>query len=129
MAALIRFPDVEKLLPPLLRPELVTAWPGVYVGRDRAADQPLAVLLRRQGGTPRRLTDSPRVGFTVWAPDDDQANELALDTVAALWRLNGNGTLSRLSMTGLAEIQDNSTPYRRRYFNADFRLRGKDITA
>lgn len=127
MTYAVTFDDVEVTIPAALRAAL-TAWPDLYVGRNTPTPtRPYMILVRRQGGIPRRVYDQPRLGFDVWAPTDQEANDLSRDLVRAMYALDARGEIKALSMSGPSEIPNADTVSRIRYLSADFRTRGSTL--
>lgn len=127
LPAKVIFPDVELLLTGLLREE----FPEVeYIGRRvprggvdelSANDYGSLIIVRRQGGESyTSLLDRPLVGFNVYARSEKGASDLAREVRAAVHRFPD---LKRVRTSGPAEATTD-TNHERRYFTADFTLKG-----
>lgn len=124
----ITFPDAEMQMAAWLREALVPRYPGIYVGRNQPPDKkprPFLVLIRRQGGNlVGRLLDNPRLGITVWGPNDADSNRLAGDVVVALSHLEMTSRLPRLSVSGPSEITVPDSDLSRRFLSVSYLARG-----
>lgn len=117
--------DVEIAVPKWLREALSASWPGLLIGRREPANAPARmVLVRRQGGGSTYVTfDRPRLGISVWAPTDLEANRLAGAVVTALRGCETQGRISSLSITGPSDVADTETDVPRRFMSVDFLIR------
>lgn len=118
---MIIFDDIEMLLPSLLRESFTDA----YVGRN--VPDPLreqVITVRRQGGyRVNRFTESVNVGINIYAVNDKDANDLALEVRASIEGLVDHGPIKRVRTEGITEIPSD-TNNKRRYFAVRIDLRG-----
>ena len=123
------FPDIELVLTQRIRAAL-NARSEVYaqsVHVSTSVPNPRKdrmVTVRRDGGTISAVSDRPRVGINVWAPTEQQANDLARLVVAILRSLpNGAPILAVPSISGPSPVADESAQPRR-YLTAELHTRG-----
>jgi hypothetical protein len=90
VAELIDFPDIEAILVDVLAAELDVPV-SLQVPRNRPADAPAFVLVRRLGGIRTTLvTDDPLVTVEAWAPDRTEAWSLVEQARAVVGSLAGS---------------------------------------
>lgn len=114
--------DIELLMTGLLREALPE---GTFVGRTApSARRNRMVTVRRQGGPTGRVMDRPRLGFNVWAPSAEEANDL-YNTIAGLlheFTTDSSNPIKSAAVYGMVEIRE-PTELEQRYFTADVSVR------
>lgn len=120
----ITTPDLELVLPALIRAYLSPDWPDVYVGRTRPdTPRPCVVTVQRSGGVSRSVVlDEVRVAVNVYAATDVDANRLAEAVRGYLESLSGTRPFVRVVATGPTPITGTAEPPRR-YFYAELLTR------
>lgn len=127
MKPVVIFPDIELVVTTYLRTALASyGYPSVFVSNKRGT-QTTAVWVRHDGGPALdQVRESARVGVNVYAPTEQDADDLAR-TVSALLVASPNGNPivraeQSSSPSGVAEVNG-----ARRFMSFEFTVRGSDL--
>lgn len=125
----ITFPDAELWATGYVRAFLDD---GTYVSNRKPEehDPDRIVVIQRNGGiSARRMRrfDRPRLGINVWAPSEQEANDLAAKVRAAFLKAHDEGAIKDVIIAGPAKVTPDGTNKPRRYFTVDYTARGTQL--
>lgn len=93
---------------------------------DPRADR--MVIIRRDGGSRLdAIREAPRLGINIWAPDEEQAGDLARLVAALLWASPDGDPVSKVTITGGPYRIAEQAPQANYYLTAELIAHGRDL--